>query len=159
VNLQGFFNVPKGTKNKVLLPTDDFNGVAESLQLAELEACDFEDTIALASEGDFLYVDPPYTVRHNNNNFLKYNEKIFSWADQKRLAACLAEAANRGACILISNADHPCIHDLYSASTWTHLTVSRFSRLASSAQYRRGTTETVISNYLNERGEQEEPRY
>ena len=159
VNLQGVFNVPKGTKDKILLPTDDFKGVADSLQCAELATCDFEETIAIAGEGDFVYIDPPYTVRHNNNNFLRYNEEIFSWADQKRLATCLSKAASRGSCILISNADHPCIHDLYSASTWMHLTVSRFSNLASSTQYRRGTTETVISNYLNENGEQEDPRY
>jgi DNA adenine methylase len=159
VNLQGVFNVPKGTKDRVLLPTDDFKGISRTLRGTELLACDFADTVAHAGEGDFIYIDPPYTVKHNNNNFLKYNEQIFSWADQKRLSAALAGAAARGASILMSNADHPCIHDLYSASRWTHLTVSRFSRLASASQYRRGTIETVISNYLKEDGEQEDPRY
>lgn len=159
VNLQGVFNVPKGTKDKVLLPTDDFKRISRMLRNAKLLACDFAETLAYACKGDFVYIDPPYTVKHNNNNFLKYNEHIFSWADQKRLSTALAGAAERGASVLISNANHPCIHDLYSASRWTHLTVSRFSRLASASEYRRGTTETVISNYLNFNGEQEEPRY
>lgn len=159
VNLQGVFNVPKGTKDYALLPTDDFEAVSCRLQSAQLVACDFADTIDRARDGDFLYIDPPYTVQHNNNNFLKYNEHIFSWADQKRLAACLTQAAKRGVSILVSNANHPCIHELYCATCWQRLTVSRFSRLASSSQHRRGTTEVVIANYLNENGEQEDPRY
>ncbi|MCF6267223.1 MAG: Dam family site-specific DNA-(adenine-N6)-methyltransferase [Desulfuromusa sp.] len=159
VNLKGVFNVPKGTKEKVILPSDDFENVSALLQATALVSCDFADTIRQAKSGDFLYIDPPYTVRHNNNNFLKYNEHIFSWADQKRLAVCLAEAARRGVSILISNADHPCIHELYGASYWQRMTVDRFSRLASSAKHRRGTTEAVISNYLKENGEQEDPRY
>jgi len=38
-----------------------------------------------------MFCDPPYTVRHNYNGFRKYNEVIFSWADQERLAASLRE--------------------------------------------------------------------
>lgn len=154
VNLQGRFNVPKGTKEKVILPSDDFEKMSALLQTAHLESCDFADTIGQAKNGDFLYIDPPYTVRHNNNNFLKYNENIFSWADQKRLAECLSEAARRGASILISNADHPCIHELYRANYWQRITVDRFSRLASAAKHRKRTTEVVISNYLKKNGEQ-----
>jgi DNA adenine methylase len=159
VNLQGVFNVPKGTKDKVLLPGDDFAGVSKLLQPVTIVSQDFANTIEEAKEGDFLYIDPPYTVRHNNNNFLKYNEHIFSWADQKRLAVCLIRAAKRGASVLISNADHSCTHELYRSKLWQRITVDRFSRLASFAKHRKGTTELVISNYLNRDGEQEEPRY
>ncbi len=158
VNLQGVFNVPKGTKDTVILPTDDFGLVSKILQSSSLTSRDFSYTITEATEGDLLYVDPPYTVRHNNNNFLKYNECIFSWRDQRRLADCLLQAAKRGACILMSNADHPCIHDLYSDRVWQRLSVSRFSRLASSAKHRKETTELVISNYLNKHAEQVYPR-
>jgi len=158
VNLGGVFNVPKGTKSAVLLPTDDFVRVSEMLRPATLETCDFSETIARARENDFLYIDPPYTVRHNNNNFLKYNENIFSWRDQQRLAGDLASAAKRGASILISNANHPCIHTLYGARFWQRIKVGRFSSLASSAKHRKATTELVISNYLNAAGEQEDQR-
>ena len=159
VNLQGVFNVPKGTKEKVILPSDDFEKTSIILQSANLISCDFSETINQAKQGDFLYIDPPYTVRHNNNNFLKYNERIFSWSDQKRLAKCLAEAGKRGVSILISNADHPCIHELYKAHCWQHLITSRFSHLASSAKYRKKTTEVIISNYLKKNGDQEDVRY
>ena len=159
VNLRGEFNVPKGTKSAVLLPTDDFCSVSKLLRQARLCACDFSNTISMAEEGDFLYVDPPYTVQHNTNNFLKYNEQIFSWYDQQRLARDLALAAKRGVYILMSNADHPCIHGLYEGSVWQQIPVRRFSKLASSAQHRRATTELVVANYLTAEGKQENPRY
>ncbi len=159
VNLQGIFNVPKGTKDNVILNTDDFSLVSERLQPATLVSQDFLHTIKKAKEGDFLYVDPPYTVRHNKNNFIKYNERIFSWDDQKRLAEGLLLAARRGASVFVSNADHPCIHELYHASVWQRFTVNRFSGLASSSKHRKGTTELVISNYLTKRGKQEDQRY
>lgn len=159
VNLQGVFNVPKGTKDKVILTNDDFPLVSKLLQPAIIASRDFSHIITEAKGGDFLYVDPPYTVRHNKNNFIRYNESIFSWADQMRLADCLVQAAKRGACVLMSNADHPCIHELYRAKVWQRITVDRFSSLASSPKHRKGTTELVISNYLTNRGEQNEPRY
>ena len=159
VNARGAFNVPKGTKDAVLYPTDDFERLSHILQGAELLACDFEDTIAQAGVGDLVYADPPYTVKHNSNNFLKYNERIFSWEDQKRLAVSLAEAAARGAHVLVSNADHASVRELYSASCWSHITLWRHSRLASSSQHRGRTTEVVISNYLSGSGEYEDPRW
>jgi len=159
VNLNGVFNVPIGSKTAVTLPTDDFAATSHLLRSAKLIASDFERVIAKACAGDFVYVDPPYTVKHNNNNFVKYNEHIFSWADQIRLAKAVRTAALRGAHILISNADHPSVRELYGENVWSQLSVSRFSRLASSSPFRRRTTELVVSNYLSESGEVEEPRY
>ncbi|MEW8052987.1 MAG: Dam family site-specific DNA-(adenine-N6)-methyltransferase [Candidatus Thiodiazotropha sp.] len=158
VNLQGDFNVPKGTKNSVILPEDNFPFISKLLHPAKISSLDFSHTIAKAKTGDFLYVDPPYTVKHNKNNFIKYNESIFSWADQVRLANLLIQAAKRGACMLISNADHPCIHNLYRSNIWKRITVDRFSGVASSSKYRKGTTEVIISNYLTNSGNQVDPR-
>jgi len=77
VNLKGEFNVPKGTKNNVLLETDKFEKIAAKLKKGSIMCQDFEKTLAVAGEGDFVFIDPPYTVKHNLNGFLKYNEKIF----------------------------------------------------------------------------------
>jgi len=77
-----------------------------------------------ASAGDLIFADPPYTVRHNNNSFIKYNEKLFSWNDQVRLSNCLKRAAQRGALIIATNAHHQSIIELYRdgwVSTTVHL--------------------------------------
>jgi DNA adenine methylase len=140
VNLNGRFNVPKGSKDAVLLPDDDFLGWSKLLRGAQLRVGDFAESIGEAGPGDLLYVDPPYTVKHNMNNFVKYNERIFSWADQIRLRDALVAATGRGARVILSNADH--------ASDWAKTTLGRHSRLAASSDHRKPTTELVISSCL-----------
>lgn len=146
VNLKGDFNVPKGSKDTVVLPDDDFDAWSVALAGTELLSQDFELTVDAAKSGDFLYCDPPYTVKHNNNNFVKYNEHIFSWADQERLAKALRRAADRGVRIVLSNADHESIHELYGEDVWTRLVLTRQSVLASASARRGLTSEVVISN-------------
>ena len=113
VNLRGEFNVPIGTKTNAVLQTDDFPTVSSLLAGADIVKADFETTIDRAVKGDFLFVDPPYTVKHNHNGFVKYNETLFSWDDQIRLSEALIRAKNRGASILMTNADHQSVRDLY----------------------------------------------
>ena len=60
-----------------------------------------------------MYFDPPYTVAHNNNGFVKYNASIFSWDDQQRLASHAALLVERGCKVVVSNADHKSIRALY----------------------------------------------
>lgn len=158
VNLEGRFNVPKGSKDAVLLPDDDFLAWSELLRGAQLRSGDFADTIGEAGPGDLVYVDPPYTVKHNMNNFVKYNEHIFSWADQVRLHDSLVAATERGARVILSNADHRSIRTLYRDSDWAKIKLGRYSRLAASSEHRRPTTELVISNCLTPRRKHGNPR-
>jgi len=113
VNLEGRFNVPIGTKSTVLMESDDFPRISNSLRQATIVHSDFEHSINQAVEGDVIFCDPPYTVRHNHNGFVKYNEHLFSWADQVRLRDSLLRARDRGARIYITNADHDSVHELY----------------------------------------------
>ena len=112
-NKKGVFNVPIGTKTNVLLKTDDFGAVANALSNVSLLNQDFEKSISMAKEGDFVFVDPPYTVAHNNNGFIKYNQNIFSWDDQERLNRCLLDAKENGVKILVTNANHSSLLELY----------------------------------------------
>lgn len=144
VNREGKFNVPIGTKTKVLMDNEDFNKYSSILKSAEIVNQDFEATIDMCAEGDFLFVDPPYTVKHNMNGFVKYNEKIFSWNDQVRLAAALRRAGKRGAAILVSNADHESLLELYRED-FEYQSISRSSVLAGSALHRGKTSEALFS--------------
>ena len=113
VNQNNVFNVPKGTKNNVILDTDNFEETAKLLQRAQIVCSDFCDTINQAECGDLLFIDPPYTVKHDKNGFIKYNETIFSWEDQVRLRDAAVAAKRRGAKIIITNANHDSVKDLY----------------------------------------------
>jgi DNA adenine methylase len=146
VNRQGMFNVPMGSKTSVEFPQGYLSAVSKALCHAVLRVSDFEDIINQAKSDDFLYVDPPYSVMHNTNNFIKYNANLFSWDDQVRLASAIRRATKRGALIMLSNADHRYIRKLYR-DFGNHYHLKRLSMLASSSEFRAKTTELLITNY------------
>ncbi len=143
VNQQGAFNVPIGTRSSVIFEDDNFDMISDALQSAELGACDFEQLIEQAKDGDCVFVDPPYTVRHNHNAFVKYNETLFSWFDQERLCNALIRAKDRGATIIGTNAFHHSVLTLYK-DTFETLMVSRNSSISSKMETRKKFEELVI---------------
>lgn len=143
VNLKGEFNVPIGTKSSVILPTDNFAKASKALQAAEIYCADFSTALNSVKNGSFVFADPPYTVMHNNNGFLKYNDKIFSWEDQVRLRVVLESCVNRGAKIVLSNADHSSIRELYKGMGVMR-TVIRKSIMSGIAANRKLTTEILL---------------
>ncbi|NHK26518.1 Dam family site-specific DNA-(adenine-N6)-methyltransferase [Parvularcula flava] len=145
VNLSGTFNVPIGSKTKIRLPSDDFERTAKQLRRASIQCSDFEKVISATNERDLIYADPPYTVRHNLNGFVKYNDKIFLWEDQVRLHDALEDASSRGASVIVSNANHESIRELYS--DWHQYEVNRSSVISANASHRGKTSEILITNF------------
>lgn len=141
-NLNGVFNVPIGTKNNVFLPDDNFELASLILGPATLKACDFEETLDHAEKDDLVFLDPPYTTAHNLNGFVKYNQNIFSWDDQIRLQKSVKKAKNAGAKILLTNANHSSILELYR-DIGEPRTVHRYSVLSGKAKGRGSTTEVL----------------
>lgn len=144
VNQKGEFNVPVGTKSAVLMPTDNWSKLSELLSSADIFCSDFEKSISAAVEGDLIFADPPYTVKHNFNGFIKYNDSLFSWNDQVRLRDALVEAKRRGAKVILTNANHASIRDLYK-NDFVLESVTRASVLAGSAAHRGRYEELLIS--------------
>ncbi|WP_261503540.1 DNA adenine methylase, partial [Burkholderia multivorans] len=144
VNKNGQFNVPIGTKSNVLLDTDDWPTVSAALRQAKLLVSDFEPIIDQAKRNDIVFADPPYTVKHNNNGFVKYNENIFAWQDQIRLRDALLRAKKRGAHIFCTNADHISIREIYE-DHFTVTSVARGSVISGKADSRGKTSELLIT--------------
>jgi DNA adenine methylase len=114
---EGHFNVPFGGGQRTQEPLWRDNllvNASEVLKSAEIIVSDFEETLTDTGNGDLVYCDPTYTVTHNNNGFIRYNERNFSWSDQIRLARVCRVAATKGATVLVSNAYHHEILGLYS---------------------------------------------
>lgn len=142
VNLNGDFNVPYGKKYH--LSSFDLTKlleVSEALKGVSLSIADFELATESAKSGDLVYFDPPYTVAHANNGFVKYNENIFSWADQLRLAEHARKLAARGCFVAVSNADHVSVDALYDG--FNKMLIERFSVIAASSAFRRQITECL----------------
>lgn len=142
VNRQGKFNVPFGHNNRRVFDRTHLLKVAEILQNAKVVCCDFEQLVETAASGDFAYLDPPYTVLHSRNGFRQYNEKLFSWQDQVRLARVARELAGRGCLVVVSNADNREVLDLYP--DFLYQRVSRHSVLAANPRWRRRTNEALL---------------
>lgn len=147
VNLKGQFNVPIGTKTNILLKDDNFSLISKQLSNTEILHTDFEKIIEQSNFNDFLFVDPPYTVSHNQNAFIKYNEQLFSWQDQERLFKKLVDAKNRGVKILSTNAAHEKIITLYE-NNFDIQRISRSSTISSKVSSRKNYEEILIkANY------------
>lgn len=147
VNLNGEFNVPIGTKSAVLLDSDNFQLTSQLLRRSKLLVSDFEKTIDSAAKDDFIFIDPPYVTRHNFNGFVKYNDHLFSWEDQERLAKAVRRAAKRTVKMLITNAAHHSIRELYRGVGKCYV-IDRSSVLAADSRNRGKIAEIAITvNY------------
>jgi DNA adenine methylase len=148
VNTAGKFNVPYGRpKTSNELDVSNFRACAKILSGPNItiKSADFESSLQTASQGDFVFLDPPYVTQHNNNGFREYNERIFSWSDQIRLAKVAAELASNRVNVMVTNAFHPDIANLYNG--FTIVKTERISTIASDKAKRGRAIEAIFYNY------------
>lgn len=146
VNMEGNFNVPIGTKTNVILDTDNFEAISGVLSNTVLKISDYQEIVDYAKKNDFLFIDPPYTVKHNLNGFVKYNDKIFSWDDQIRLRDCIENAVARGVKVLLTNADHQSVRELYRG-IGKMMSLDRQSVISGNADARGKYSELIVKCY------------
>lgn len=116
VNLNGEYNVPFGSREFLRIPTsEDLVGVSKRLNGATITCCDFAEAVTRVGAGDLVFLDPPYTVAHNDNGFVKYNQKLFSFADQERLQLAIETIRKKKAYYILTNAAHKSISDLFDS--------------------------------------------
>ena len=145
VNTRGEFNVPYGRpRSPNIIDLQNLRACANLLSrpTVSVSVSDFETLASEAKSGDFVYFDPPYVTGHNNNGFIDYNQKLFSWSDQVRLAALAERLRKRGVHVMVSNAEHEAIIALYP--NFRVGSVTRRSTLASSIAARKQITEAVF---------------
>ncbi len=146
LNQDGEFNVPYGGRQRtpaVLWERELLLRAASVLKSGvTLRVTDFEKSMNKAGKGDVVYCDPTYSVAHDNNGFLRYNERIFSWSDQERLARAAKAAAKRGATVVVSNAHHHSLRTLYVGART--LTLHRPSCVSATSAGRRRVAEYLF---------------
>jgi DNA adenine methylase len=147
VNLSGGFNVPYGHRDIKIADIEGLKLLSQRLQNTEISCSDFEIALKNIKEGDFIFLDPPYTVAHNINGFIEYNQHIFSWEDQQRLASCVEEIINKKAYFLMTNAYHNSIKKLY-IGIGKHFEIERFSTISANVNSRNKISELLITNCI-----------
>ncbi len=145
VNSDGKFNVPYGRpKTDNLIDANHLDACSRALAGVDLLVLDFDSVVADAEPGDLVFLDPPYVTGHNNNGFVDYNERLFSWADQERLAVTAHTLAERGVHVIATNANHRDIVALYHG--FTVIELSRHSTLAATPSFRKKVSEVLLTS-------------
>jgi DNA adenine methylase len=145
LNQRGEFNVPFGGGQRrpdVLWTSGLMLSTSRALRNAQLNCEDFEKALRMARKGDLAFCDPTYTVTHNNNGFVRYNESNFRWCDQERLASLCLQLRRKGVTVIVTNAFHKEIRCLYRDAIVHE--VDRPSTLCPSPEKRRQTKEYVF---------------
>ncbi len=148
VNSKGLFNVPFGRySNPKICDEANLPACSTVLQGTEIRHTDFEGLLKEPTDGDFVYLDPPYIPLNATANFTAYTAGGFGPDDQRRLAASLVTAHRRGARFLLSNADTPVTRELYSElldEPGVDLDIVRARRAINSKAGRRGPVNEVV---------------
>jgi DNA adenine methylase len=142
INRKGHFNVPYGKSKRPVRPPNDILKIASVFSKAKLKCLDFETAVRNAKKGDVVYADPPYTTLGANNGFVRYNERLFAWADQERLARVARSAKRRGVFVAVSGFWHQSILNLYPG--WWAIKLSRFSSISRTSKQRRNIEEILL---------------
>lgn len=151
VNRQGEFNVPFGTEREIIFDRDSLQRSSDILQNADILCQDFQHTIEMAEENDFLFCDPPYAVVNEDNRFVSYTADIFSWRDQIRLQQSLEMAKGRGVKIVMTNVDHPAVRGIYENVAGFELdTITRNCFISGTTEGRRAYRELIVSANIHE---------
>lgn len=145
VNLDGIYNVPYGFRSKEFLDADNLRAVSQTLKNVDLTVNDFAYAIKKVKKGDLVFLDPPYTVSHNNNGFIKYNQKLFSLEDQYRLAECIEVIKDIGAYYLLTNAAHKKIAEIFGVID-RKKELTRSSSIGGSKAHRGCISEYLFTN-------------
>jgi len=116
VNRQGHFNVPFGRYATInLCDVDGLRAASETLQHAQIIHGDYKTIVRqYADDRDFIYFDPPYIPISPFSDFKRYTKEQFYEADHRELAAEIEKLHNKGCYILVTNSNHPLVHELFS---------------------------------------------
>ncbi|WP_372648249.1 DNA adenine methylase [Draconibacterium sp.] len=145
-NLKGEYNVPYGYKQYAeLFDFDNIQALSKLFNKTFFSSRDFRKSTPNIRRGDLVFIDPPYTVAHGNNGFVKYNQKIFAWNDQIRLSQFLEYIRGVGGYYIMTNADHSSIRELFSNHGDIHA-LTRFSLVGGKGAKRTNYKELIITN-------------
>ena len=151
VNKQGLFNVPWGKyKNPLICNSENLRNVSIALRSSDItiKVSDYKEMLLEhAKEGDFIYLDPPYSPVSSTAYFTNYTIFGFDNQDQKQLLDVFRKLDDRGCKVLLTNSDTQFIKDLYS--DFAIVEVNAIRAINCKGSKRAGHKELIICNYSN----------
>ena len=119
VNKQGKFNVPYGKYvNPKICDEEGLKAASEALKKAEILCGDYLLVLEhYAQAGDFVFLDPPYLPISEYADFKRYTKEQFYEEDHVELAKMIMRLQERGCHVVLTNSNHPLVHELYAPFT------------------------------------------
>ncbi len=116
VNKQGQFNVPYGKyKNPKICDEAGLRAASEALKKADILCGDYLLVLEhYAQPGDFVFLDPPYLPISEYADFKRYTKEQFYEEDHIELAKIILTLHERGCHVILTNSNHPLVHELYA---------------------------------------------
>jgi DNA adenine methylase len=149
VNSKGYFNVPFGHNvNPRICDRPMILAIHQYLASSDVTLLnlDFEEALEGASEGSFVYLDPPYQAPVKTG-FTSYQSDGFGEDDQARLMRAILRLTEKGARCLLSNSDTPLIRKLYAGEPFTTISVQARRLINSDGLGRGGVGELLVKNW------------
>ena len=116
VNKSGGFNVPYGRyKDPKIADEQLLKSASEALRDATIVLGDYKHVLQnFAKKGDLVFLDPPYLPISQYSDFQRYTKEQFYEDDHRDLAAEVNRLSELGCHVILTNSNHPLVHDLYS---------------------------------------------
>lgn len=116
VNKSGGFNVPFGRyKDPKIADAQLLKSASEALAGTTIVLGDYKQVLQkYAKKGDLIFLDPPYLPISQYSDFQRYTKEQFYEDDHRELAAEVTRLSEIGCHVLLTNSNHPLVHELYS---------------------------------------------
>lgn len=116
VNKKGQFNAPFGRyKNPKICDIEALYAASAVLQRATIVCADYLQILKdYAQPGDFVFLDPPYLPVSEYSDFKRYTKEQFYEEDHVELANEVQRLHELGCYVILTNSNHPLVHELYS---------------------------------------------
>ena len=111
------FNVPYGKYvNPKICDEDNLHAASKALKHAEIICGDDLSVLEqYAQAGDFIFLDPPYLPISEYADFKRYTKEQFYEEDHEELAKMVMKLHEMGCTVVLTNSNHPLVHELYSS--------------------------------------------
>ena len=145
VNKKGRYNVPYGYRYNRNYDINRVKLASRKLKNTRIEVGDFEANKYRIQEHDLVFLDPPYTVSHNNNGFIEYNQDLFSLEDQYRLSSFIDYIKRKDAYYILTNAAHETVASIFEKGD-RRIELGRPSLIGGKNAKRQRTNEYIFTN-------------
>lgn len=128
VNRRGEFNVPYGNyQSPNFCDADALYAAAAALKKAEIICGDYLQVLKqYAKPEDFVFLDPPYLPVSVYGDFKRYTKEQFYEEDHVELAKEVVRLQETGCHVILTNSNHPLVHELYKDFTIDVIPTKRY---------------------------------